>query len=60
MKETEHAAAGFSGYTKEQLLASNRFKDRRDVLSVVLSSEASYSVPEAEELIDKFMKGKVE
>lgn len=57
MKPSEHASAG---YTKEQLLASGRFRERRDALNVVLSDEKSYSVPEAEELIDKFMKGEVD
>lgn len=57
MKPSEQASAG---YTKDQLLASGRFKGRRDVLNVVLSDEKTYSAPEAEELIDKFMKGEVD
>lgn len=57
MKPSEQASAG---YTKDQLLASGRFKGRRDVLNVVLSDEKTYSAPEAEELIDKFLKGEVD
>ncbi len=46
-------------FSKRQLLASERFSGRRDVLAALLSEKGEYSVFEAEKIIEKFMKGKV-
>lgn len=46
-------------FSKEQLLASERFRDRRDVLGTILADEKQYTINEAKELIEKYMKGKV-
>lgn len=52
-KEVKHL------FTKEQLLTSKRFEERKDLLSAVLSKDKQYTVSEAEKLIENFMKGKV-
>lgn len=46
-------------YTKEQLVRSGRYRDRRDVLSAVLEEGRGYSLEEAEEAMARFMEGKV-
>lgn len=46
-------------FTKEQILFSKRYQDRRDVISVVLEDGKSYFLAEVDEMIEKFMKGKV-
>lgn len=46
-------------YTKEQLLASRRFATRRDLLGVLLKDSETYSIAEADSLIQKILKGKV-
>lgn len=46
-------------FSKGQLLASNRFKERRDALNAVLEDDKSYTNAEAEKLLIDFMKGKV-
>ncbi len=46
-------------FSKEQLLRSERFRERRDILSAVLCENEKYSVERAEQEIDKFLKGKV-
>lgn len=51
--------AAESVFSKEKLLASDRFGDRKDLLNVVLSENKDYTIAEAEQLINKFMKGKV-
>ena len=46
-------------FSKGQLLASERFSGKRDILSALLSEKREYSVLETEKIIEKFMKGKV-
>ena len=46
-------------FSKGQLLGSERFSGRRDLLTALLSEEKAYSVFEAEKIIEKFLKGKV-
>lgn len=46
-------------FTKKQLISSKKFKDLKDVLAVVLTENKTYGVQEAEEIVQKFMKGKV-
>lgn len=47
------------GFTKEQILSSNKYSNRRDILEVLLENEKAYSFEEVDALIDKFMKGEV-
>ena len=46
-------------YTKGQLLSFNKYKEIRDILSVVLVNDKKYSKQEAEELVKKFKESKV-
>ncbi len=46
-------------YTKEQILVSKKFSNRRDVLSVILDDKKEYSNAEVDDILDGFMKGKV-
>jgi len=55
-KETKQQEALF---TKEQVLASKRYADRRDALGVVLADGKEYTLKEVDALLEKFMKGKV-
>ncbi|MBD5082134.1 MAG: hypothetical protein HDT44_10290 [Ruminococcaceae bacterium] len=50
---------GEQRFSKWQLLGSERFSGRRDLLTALLSEEKVYSVFEAEKIIEKFLKGKV-
>lgn len=50
---------GEQRFSKGQLLGSERFSGRRDLLTALLSEEKVYSVFEAEKIIEKFLKGKV-
>jgi hypothetical protein len=45
-------------FTLEQLLASKKFKHRKDVLNTVLKSGQSYTIKEVDDRIEKFMKVK--
>ena len=48
-----------STFSKKQLLSSKKYNDRVDLLNVLLKDDVKYSHEEVEQLIDKFMKGKV-
>lgn len=46
-------------FSKEQLVASGRFCERRDILEALLSDGELYTVKAVEEKITSYMKGKV-
>lgn len=46
-------------FTKEQLLASKRFRERRDLVAALLTDGEQYTVRDLEQKIDDYMKGKV-
>lgn len=48
-----------SAYTKEQILASKKYENRRDILGVLLADGEEYTTDKVDTLLDKFMKGKV-
>ena len=48
-----------SVHTKQQLLASEKYASRRDVLSALLEDGKSYTTAQVDALIEKYMKGKV-
>ena len=62
VKTTEQAPAETKAepsFSKAQLLKSNWYSHRRDVLAVVLDDESTYTHAEVGDLIIEFMKGKV-
>lgn len=64
-KKTSKPAAGEPErkenlYSKEQLLAAERFQDRRDIVNALLSPDGHYTVSTVEQMIEKYMKGTVE
>ncbi|MFL8713017.1 hypothetical protein Q3304_19770 [Clostridioides sp. GD02377] len=44
-------------FTKEQIVNSRKYVNRKDLLNATLKENELYSFSEAEEIIDKFMKG---
>ena len=46
-------------YTREQVMSSQRYANRRDLVSVLLESGKTYTLAEVDALINKFMKGAV-
>jgi len=46
-------------YTKDQLIRSEKYRNQRDLLSALFDDRKVYSVTEAEEIMNQFMKGKV-
>lgn len=46
-------------FTKEQILASKKYSNRRDVLASILSDNFVGTIGKVDSLLKKFMKGKV-
>jgi vacuolar-type H+-ATPase subunit E/Vma4 len=46
-------------FTKEQILASKKYSNRRDVLGAILTDGKTYVLEQVDSLLEKFMKGKV-
>ena len=47
-------------FSKEKILAMAQYVKWRDLLSVLLTEKKTYTKAEVEQMIKKFMKGKVE
>lgn len=58
-KEAQESAQAENRFTREQLLSSARFRDRRDLLGALLEPGRLYTIAEAEGKIEKYRKGKV-
>ena len=48
-----------SVFTKEQILASKKYADRKDICNTVIPEDFCGTLKEVDDLIDNFMKGKV-
>lgn len=46
-------------FSKEQLLAAERFQERKDIVNALLSPDKQYTVEAVEQMIEKYMKGQV-
>lgn len=55
--DTPEVTMSATVFTKRQLMESRKYASRRDLLSALLSYDKPYSTAEADELINKFMKG---
>ncbi len=56
-KNNEETAV--SKFSKQQIIKSKRFRNRVDVLNVILDENKQYTLEDVEKEINKFMKGKV-
>ena len=57
--ETTQEIKQESMFTKEQILASKKYADKRDVCNAVIPSDFCGSLRDADTLIQNFYKGKV-
>lgn len=46
-------------YSKEQILKSKKFKNRIDILNVLLHDDKDYTLSDVEDTLNKFMKRRV-
>lgn len=59
-EQTEVTQKEVPEFTKEQLLKSERFKDKRDLIDALLADNEKYSLAAVEEKINNFMEGQVD
>lgn len=52
-------AANAATFTVEQLAASKRYANRRDIIRALLKNGKTYTPDEVDRLIEMYMKGKV-
>lgn len=48
-----------SKYSKTKILASNRYRDKQDLISAVWVDDSEKTLDEIDELLETYMKGKV-
>ena len=46
-------------FSKEQILVSARFANRRDLVDALLDEDKSYTIETVDNLVEKYMKGQV-
>lgn len=46
-------------YTKEQILKSKKYREKRDLINALLVNGRSYMLTTVDDMIEKFLKGEV-
>ncbi len=46
-------------FSKDKILTSSKYQDRKDIVQAILSEKKEYTLDEVDGEIEKFMKGKV-
>lgn len=59
MAENKITAEKETAFTKQQIINSKKYLDRKDVLNVLLKDDKSYTIKEVNKLINDFMKKEV-
>ena len=59
MVNTEFVEQSEPKFSKEQILASARFANKRDWVTALLDKDKSYTLETVDNLIEKYMKGLV-
>jgi hypothetical protein len=57
--QTEQPEVSEATFTKQQLISSKKYAEKKDLLNALLADDRSYSMPEVEEILNNFLKGKV-
>ncbi len=58
-KEMENAGNAEQKFTKKQIVASERYRDRKDLVNALLEEGKTYTPKMVDGMIDKYMKRKV-
>lgn len=58
-KRATEATATVPKFTKVQLMASNKYASRKDLIGALLDANETYTTAQVDELIEKYLKGKV-
>jgi len=55
-EETKTSVAAEPTYTREALAASKKYADRRDTIMIVLKDSKQYTINEADQAIQEYLK----
>ena len=58
-KKSAASVAAEPVFPKEVLVNAKRFRNERDVVSALLKDGVEYTISEVEDMVTKYMKGKV-
>lgn len=58
-KKATGAAAAAPCFDKAQLMASDKYASRKDLIGALLDDKTKYTTEQVDELIEKYLKGKV-
>lgn len=58
-KKATEATVAAHHFTKAQLMASNRYASRKDLIGALLDNGKEYTTSQVDGLIKKYLKGKV-
>lgn len=57
--QAAETAAATAVFTREQLAASKRYANRRDLINALLEADKAYTLEQVDAAIEKYLKGKV-
>jgi arginine repressor len=55
----EDVKQGSHAFGKEQLIASDRYADKKDIVNALLETGKEYTVETVDRLVENYMKGQV-
>lgn len=58
-KKNNASTAEKPHFTKAQFMSANKYADRKDLVGALLDDKTEYTTEQVDELIEKFLKGKV-
>ncbi len=58
-KKAEDVQSVQTEFDKQQILASKRYGNKRDLVDALLNDNEKYTLETVDKLLDKFMKGRV-
>ena len=58
-EKAEEQGKQFPVFTKQQMLASGRYREKKDLLQALLEDGKCYRFEEVDEVVEKYKKGQV-
>lgn len=58
-KKSTETTAAVPRFAKARLMASNKYSGRKDLIGALLDDNTEYTTAQVDELIEKYLKGKV-
>lgn len=60
MKAKQKVEAVEATFTLAQLLKAKKYTDKKDLLNALLNENEQYTIKQVDDIIEKFLKGKVQ